>query len=262
MNRIVLITGASGGIGQAFAEIFAREGYDLVLVARREDKLSAIKNALETQYQISVEVIVKDLTQTDAPEEIFSFLSIKKKPISILVNNAGFGDFGKFADADWSKQYDMVQLNITAMMQMTKLFLKPMQEAGYGKILNLASVAAFQPGPLMSVYYASKSFILSFSEALSRELKGSGVTVTALCPGPTKTGFEDAASMANSKLFHSLKVAKVEDVANYGYRSLMKGRPVVVHGLMNKLLVFSVRFMPRCLVREIVFNVQDDISKN
>jgi uncharacterized protein len=262
MKKTVLITGASGGIGLAFAEVFVREGYNLVLIARSEDKLIAAKNKLEAQHPIVVEVIATDLTQPSAPLEIFNTIMAKNKHIDILVNNAGVGDFGNFSDADWDKQHRMVQLNILAMMQMTKLFMKPMQEAGYGKILNLASVAAFQPGPLMSVYYATKAFTLSFSEALFRELKGSGVTVTALCPGPTETGFVDAASMANSKLFRSLKVAKVEDVAAYGYRALMKGWAVVVHGFLNNLLVFSVRLMPRFMVREIVVGVQGSINKN
>lgn len=260
MRKTVLITGASGGIGHQLAEIFARDGFDLVLVARNEEKLAETKNKLETKYRISVEVIAKDLAVKDAPEEIFAALANSGKHIDILVNNAGAGDFGEFADADWNKQYDMIQLNVVALIQMTKLFLKPMLEQRYGKILNVASTAAFQPGPLMSVYYATKAAVLSFSEALASELKGSGVTVTTLCPGPTETGFVAAASMENSKLFQNLKVAGAEEVAACGYRALMKGKPVAVQGFFNKLLVFSLRFAPRSLAREMAYRVQAKIS--
>lgn len=257
MNKTVLITGASGGIGYELAKIFAREQYDLVLVARSGEKLAVIKEKLEEDYGILAEIIVKDLSLKDAAEEIHGALSTAGKHVDILVNNAGFGDFGEFAYSDWNRQYSMVQLNITALMHMTKLFLKPMLENKNGRILNVASIAAFQPGPNMSVYYATKAAVLSFSEALSRELKGTGVTVTALCPGPTRTGFEDAASLGNSKLFKTFKAAPAEDVAAFGYRSLIKGRAVAVPGFINKLLVFTVRFTPRGLVREIVYRIQD-----
>jgi short-subunit dehydrogenase len=261
MKKTVLITGASSGIGKSFAEVFALEGYDLVIVARKEEKLLDIKEKLETQYCVSVEVISSDLTIKNSPEVIFRKLLGENKHIDILINNAGFGDFGELKNRDWSKQYSMIQLNIAAMVHMTKLFLKPMCEQGEGKILNVASTAAFQPGPLMSVYYGTKAFVLSFSEALSRELKGSGVTVTVLCPGPTKTGFEKAATLEKSKLFRTLKVATPEDVAVYGYQALMEGRTVAIHGLINRLLAFSIRLTPRSLVRQIVYKIQEKIRK-
>lgn len=256
MHKTVLITGASGGIGYELAEIFAREGYDLVLVARSADKLAAAKNDLEARYPISVEVLIKDLSLKNAPEEIYQALADSSEHIDILVNNAGVGDFGAFAQSDLDRQDNMIQINIMALMHLTRLFLAPMLEKGAGKILNVASTAAFQPGPMMSVYYATKAFVLSFSEALAKELEGSGVTVTTLCPGPTETGFVAAASLENSKLFQNMKVATAEEVAACGYKALMKGKPVAVQGFLNNMQVFGIRFAPRSLVREIVYKVQ------
>lgn len=261
MNKNVLITGASGGIGYELAKIFAEEGCNLVLVARSEDKLMKIKKQLERQYEILIELIIKDLSVKDAAEDIYNILLRNNVDVDILVNNAGFGDFGDFAHADWDKQYSMIQVNIAALIHMTRLFLKPMVERGYGKILNLSSTAAFQPGPFMSIYYASKAFVLSFSESLSKELDGSGVTVTALCPGPTQTGFVDAASLENSKLFKTIKVSNVEDVAIFGYKALMNGKTVAIHGFTNKLLAFGVRLIPRSLVREIMYGLQKKVKK-
>jgi short-subunit dehydrogenase len=261
LNKNVLITGASGGIGYELAKIFAEEGCNLVLVARSEDKLMKIKKQLERQYEILIELIIKDLSVKDAAEDIYNILLRNNVDVDILVNNAGFGDFGDFAHADWDKQYSMIQVNIAALIHMTRLFLKPMVERGYGKILNLSSTAAFQPGPFMSIYYASKAFVLSFSESLSKELDGSGVTVTALCPGPTQTGFVDAASLENSKLFKTIKVSNVEDVAIFGYKALMNGKTVAIHGFTNKLLAFGVRLIPRSLVREIMYGLQKKVKK-
>jgi hypothetical protein len=255
VKKTVLITGASGGIGLALAEIFAREGYDLVLVARSEAKLGAAKQRLESPYGIEVEVFPKDLLVKEAATEIFDALANQGKSIDILVNNAGVGEYGPFADAEWKKQNEMIQLNVTALIHMTKLFLQPMLERKAGKILNVASIAAFNPGPSMAVYHATKAAVLFFSEALTSELKGSGVTVTTLCPGPTETGFVAAASMESSTLFQNLKVATAEEVAACGYKALMKGKPVVVHGFMNKLLVFSTRLGSRSMVREMTYKM-------
>ena len=258
MKRTVLITGASKGIGRALAELFAKEGYNLILVARSKQLLDEIKIKLEAQYDTNVEVVIKDLSQDNAAEYIYSETSLKNINVDILVNNAGFGDFGEFHNSNWDKQRMMVQVNVLSLMNMTRLFIKPMIERGYGKILNVASIAAFQPGgPLMAVYYATKAFVLSFTEALSKELEGTGVTVTALCPGPTKTDFEQAASMTDSRLFNTLKVAAAEEVAIHAYKGLLKGNPVVVHGFINKLLVFGIRFVPRNIVRRVVYIIQN-----
>ena len=258
MKKTVLITGASGGLGLAFAELFAGKGYDLVIVARSEDKLGKIRENLEKKYASSVEAIPCDLTVKDSAKSVYEKVKEKGIKIDVLVNNAGFGDFGEFVECDFEKQYEMVNLNIIALMQMTHCFLKDMKSCHSGKILNVDSIAAFQAGPLMSVYYATKAFVLSFSEALSEELKGSGVTVTALCPGPIDTGFEKRAELGKSGLFKNLKVWSADEVADYGYRAMMKGKVVTVKGGMNKLIVFSTRLAPRSLVRRSVYNIQKE----
>lgn len=256
MKRTVLITGASEGIGKELAKIFAREGYSLVLTARNAEKLLALKGALKTEYGAEAEIFARDLAEKDAAEAVFRFTEEKGLIIDTLVNNAGFGDFGPFADSDWDKQYRMLQVNIAALTQLTRLFISGMTERGDGKILNVASTAAFQAGPLMSVYYATKAFVLSFTEALSVELKNTGVSVTALCPGPTRTGFEKNANLKNSGLFKNLKTASAETVAEYGYRKLMENKVVAVQGFANKLLIFGSKIMPRGVTRRIVYKIQ------
>lgn len=255
-SRTALITGASGGLGFYFAKLFARDGYDVVLVARGEQKLLDLKAELEEKYDIKAYVLVKDLSIPSSVEEIFSFTKENGIEVSVLVNNAGFGDFGEFSKINWDKQRNMIQVNVTSLAHLTKLYLPDMIEKGYGRVLNVASVASFEAGPLMSVYYASKAFVLSFSEALAVELKNTGVKVCALCPGPTATGFEDAAEAKASGLFKNLKVARADKVAEFGYKKLMKGRVVVIPGLGNKFLPFAVRFAPRCLVRNMVYKIQ------
>lgn len=259
MKRTALITGASKGIGRELAIIFAQQGFDLVLVARSREMLEELGKRLHKKYKIDVTVIEKDLTIKDAPEEIYQ--ALEGRSVDILVNNAGFGDYKEFAHSEWEKQYLMIQLNVTALMHMTKLFLPEMIERGYGRILNLASTAAFLPGPNMSVYYASKAAVLSFSQALSKELKGSNVTVTALCPGPTSTNFERTAGLINSKLFHSLKVTDAKKVALYGYKSLMKGKPVAVEGLSNKLLIIGAKLAPRGVVLSMIDQIQSKLRE-
>lgn len=218
-KKTALITGASGGLGLEFARILAKKKYDLVLVARNQDKLSTIKQEIENQCHVSVSVFVCDLSKVDAALEVFRFTSEQNLVIDILVNNAGFGDSGSFAKSDWSKQYEMVQLNVIALMQMTHCYIKGMIERGHGQILNISSVAAFSAGPYMSIYYATKAFVLSFSEAVGEEVKGTGVTVTAFCPGPTSTGFEKAASMGRGSTMFK-RAAKAEDVAKGGIRAM------------------------------------------
>ncbi|BCJ99271.1 SDR family NAD(P)-dependent oxidoreductase [Anaerocolumna chitinilytica] len=259
MRRTALITGASKGIGRELAIIFARQGYDLVLVARSKALLEELGKKLCKKYKIEVTTIEKDLTCKEAPEEIFQELEGRR--IDILVNNAGFGDYKEFAHSEWEKQYLMIQLNVTALMHMTKLFLPNMIKQGYGKVLNLASTAAFLPGPNMSVYYASKAAVLSFSQAISKELKGCNVTVTALCPGPTSTNFERTAGLINSRLFHSLKVTDAKKVALYGYKALMKGKPVAVEGLFNKMLVISTKLAPRGVVLAMIDQIQSKLRE-
>ena len=255
MNSVALITGASGGLGLEFAKIFAKNEYDLLLVARSADKLGEVKGLLQSEYGVTVHILPKDLTNQTAADEVYAYAEQNGLKVGALVNNAGFGDFGEFSERSWEKQRDMVQLNVLALMRLTYLFVPAMKAEGKGKILNLASVAAFQPGPLMSVYYASKAFVLSFSEALAVELKKSGITVTALCPGPVRTGFEKNAELSNSGLFKNLKVASAEEVALYGYKKLMKGKTVAIQGGRNRFLVFTTRLAPRSLVRKIVYKI-------
>lgn len=261
MEKAVLITGATGGIGYELAELFASEHNHLVLVARNEQRLLEIKDHFENKYRIIVHILAKDLAEKDAAVDIYHAVAKQNITVDILVNNAGFGDYGEFYAADWQKQYEMIQVNIVALMQMTRLFVPLMIKEGNGKILNMASTAAFQPGPFMSVYYASKAYVLSFSEALSQELAETGVTVTVLCPGPTKTGFEDRASLGQSKLFRTLKVADSKSVARFGYKQLLKGAVVAVHGRQNKWIIAALRIAPRSLVRRIMYRLQNRIDK-
>lgn len=255
-ENYTLITGASGGLGLELAKIFSREGHNLVLLARRHEKLESLAKELEENYKIKTKVIAKDLCLVNASQEVYDYCQRENIHIDILVNNAGFGDFGPYAESDWTKQANMVQLNITALMHLTHLFLPPMLERKEGKILNLASVAAFQPGPLMSIYYASKAFVLSFTEALSVETKGTGVTVTALCPGPTESDFMTVADLEESGLFKNLRVASAQTVCEYGYRQMQKGKVIAIPGLLNKILVLTAKFSPRALVRLIVLEIQ------
>lgn len=256
MRKTALITGASGGLGYEFAKIFASEGYHLVLVARSEGKLYIMKEKLEKAYGINVYVCAQDLSKQNASMRVWEYVQEKKIAVDVLINDAGFGDFGKFANSDWEKQYDMLQVNITALTQLTHLFLKPMIERRQGKILNLASIAAFMPGPKMSVYYASKAYVLSFTEALSVELKGTGVSVTALCPGPTNTGFAKNAELGKSRLFKSFEKTTARSIAEYGYETLMTKQVVAVPSRKNKLTLLTVRLLPRSIVRRIVYLVQ------
>ena len=238
-------------MGVEFARIHASKGDNLVLVARSTDKMNVLKAELIKEFGISVLVIGKNLTSQTAVREIFDALKAKKIKIDYLINNAGFGDFSSFAQCDWDKQSDMINLNVMALTYLTRLFLPEMIKNKYGKIMNVASTAAFQPGPTMSVYFATKAFVLSFTEAIANELKGTGVTATALCPGATNTGFKENASLDNSNLFKGNQIATSKEVAEFGYKAMMKGKTVVIHGLMNRIMAASVRFAPRKVVAAI-----------
>src|SRR5689334_20586996 len=200
-RRTALVTGGSGGIGFELAKVLARNGFDLTLVARKRDTLEAAAGRLEGQYEVNVHVFAADLRRSEAPQSVFDFLLNENIPIEVLVNNAGFGLGGEFSETDLNRELEMIQVNIAALTHLTKLFLPPMIKRKSGRILNVASTAAFQPGPLMAVYYATKAYVLSFSEALAEELRDSGVSVTALCPGPTRTDFASTARVGNSRLF-------------------------------------------------------------
>ena len=256
-RRTALVTGGSGGIGLELAKVLARSGYDIVLVARKRDTLEAAAGQLEGKFKITAHVFAADLRRQEAPQAIFDFLRNENIPIEILVNNAGFGLGGEFSETDLDRELEMIQVNIAALTQLTKLFLPAMIKRKSGKILNVASTAAFQPGPLMSVYYASKAYVLSFSEALAEELRDSGVTVTALCPGPTKTEFAATAQVGHSRLFTLFGVAAATSVAEFGYQAMMQGKRVAIPGARNKLVAASHRFFPRDLVTKVARIAQE-----
>jgi len=248
-NRTALITGASTGIGYELAKLFAQDHYDVVLVARNKPKLTQLANELTSRYGISAKVIEKDLSKSSAPIEIYEELERASLSIDILVNNAGTGIYGLFSESNLEEQLNALQLNIMTLTSLTHLFLPSMIKSGKGKILNVASTAAFQPGPLMGCYFASKAYVLFFSEALANELRGSGVTVTAFCPGPTRTNFQSRTGTEDIR--ESIMMMNAKSVAQIGYKGFMMGKTVVVPGLMNKILVFLVRFFPRDLVTKV-----------
>ncbi len=252
-KKTALVTGASSGIGKELAELCARDGHDLVLVARRRDHLQALQADWSGRYQISARVVAMDLADPAAPQRLFDELSDEQ--IDVLINNAGFATFGAFAESDTTSQLEMIQLNIATLTHLTRLFLPSMLRRDRGRIMNVASTAAFLPGPLMAVYYATKAYVLSFSEALVEELQRSGVTVTAFCPGPTATGFQARAKLDNSRLLR-LGLVDAGPVAEEGYRAMMNGKAVVIPRVQNKLIAQWVRLTPRFLVRKVVKLVQ------
>jgi uncharacterized protein len=245
--QTALITGASGGIGFELARIFADKGINLILVARNEQKLSEITADLSTRG-ISVSFYVKDLSILANAQHIISDLKSKNIVPDYWVNNAGFGINAPEIEADWQQEFEMLNLNMVTLTYFTKTIAEAMVKRGSGRILNVASIAAFQPGPFMAGYCATKSYVLSFSDAVNYELKGTGVSITALCPDVTDTGFHDRANTLSSGMFTKLSHATAKDVAQYGYSLMMRGKSVGVYGWMNKLMTFSIRFSPRIMV--------------
>ena len=241
----VLVTGATGGIGTEFCNILAAQGNDLVLVSRSEAKLSELSERLERSYGIKAPIFPCDLADPETAELLYRSLAEQGVRVDILVNNAGFGDQGAFLDSDWERQDEMIRLNITALMHLAYLFGNDMRTRGFGRILNVASVAAFTAGPYMPVYFASKAFVLSFSQALGEELRGSGVTVTALCPGTTATGFWNAAGMDATNVFSLMGAQSPRSVAELGVSALMAGKPIAIHSLPSKLANVAARLVPR-----------------
>lgn len=257
MNKTALITGASSGIGLELARIFAKNKTNLVLVARSGDKLKALSDELTKSTGVKVKVIAADLSILKNCDLLVDELKNENITIDYLVNNAGFGTSGFFTDTDLQKEVEMINLNITALTYLTKIYAKEMKLRGSGKIINVSSTAAFQPGPLMAVYYATKAYVQSFSEALANELKGTGVTVTTLCPGPTASGFQYAANINNVRLVKGRKLPSSAEVALFGYNAMMKGKIVAVHGFINKIVAQSYRFLPRKLITSAVRKIQE-----
>ena len=257
MPETALITGASGGIGEELAHLLAAAHIDVVLVARSRDKLAALAVDLVRSHGVQAHVIAQDLALPSAPEAIVQDLAARGLPVDILINNAGFGTYGLFAGTPAEEEARLIQVNITALTMLTKLLLPPMLQRRHGRILNVASTAAFQPGPLMAVYYASKAYVLSFSEALSNETSGTGVTVTCLCPGPTRTGFQERAGMQESRLLSTLAVASAAEVARAGFDGMMAGQAIVVPGVVNRIGVQAIRVTPRAIVRRMIRSIND-----
>lgn len=245
MKNTALITGASSGIGLELARIHASKGDNLVIVARNKQKLDELKSELESKYGVSVLTIGIDLSVPDAPKEVYAITKAARIRIDYLINNAGFGNHGLFAVTDWDFERKMINLNINALTEFTKLYLPDMLAKKSGRIMNVASSAGFMPCPGMAVYFATKAYVLSFSEALSNELLSSGVSVTALCPGPTDSGFEKAASMGKVRAFELFNMPTSKEVAEYGYKSMMNEKTTAIHGFKTKLAVFLVRLSPR-----------------
>ncbi len=238
-----LITGASTGIGRQYAWLCAEQGYDVVLVARSEPKLQALAADIHEKTGQQAYVFARDLARPTGPQELFNDIVCTKIPVDVVINNAGFGAVGKFWELDAAEQMEMVQLNVNALTMLSRYFLPRMIEQKRGMILNVASTAAFQPGPLMAVYFASKSFVVSFSEALHNEAREFGVKVTCLCPGPTTTEFDKRAKM-NPKFFAKGNVMDAKTVAQIGWDAMKAGKPLVIAGRKNAALAFMTRFVP------------------
>lgn len=250
-SQAALITGASSGIGMELARIHAANGGQLVLAARRKERLESLKADIEARYDTTAAVIAVDLSEPDATDTVCRELTEKGIAPDILINNAGFGDHGFFHKGDWDSYHPMIGVNVTALTALTHRLLPDMVRRGNGKIMNVASMAGFLPGPLNAVYYATKAYVVSFSEALANELSGTGVTITALCPNATATEFAEVATMDGVRSFRGF-VASARDVAEYGYKAMMHGKPVAVPGMANRLLVHGLlRFFPRGLVTRI-----------
>jgi short-subunit dehydrogenase len=259
-KQTALITGASAGLGREYARLFAKDGHDLVLVARRRDRLDELAGALTAEHKTTCMVISADLTAAGACQQIADQVQAAGLTIDFLINNAGFGRRGAFAQSDRQRQLEMIDVNVRALVELTHLFLPGMLERKQGRILNIASIAGFVPGPFMATYYASKAFVVSFTEALASELAGTGVTATASCPGPTATEFGDVAGSTGSNLFRR-HVADAVSVARHGYRAMLAGTVVAIPGLQNKLSLQSLRVAPRAAVRAIAARLNSEPTK-
>jgi len=255
-NETVLITGASEGIGLEFTKIFAENGYDLILISRNSEKLNNLKSEINLKFDSHITIFSKDLSNINVLSELNSCLSRDETQIDILINNAGSGVFGEFSQTDFKKELDMINVNITALTYLTKIVLRKMLKSKKGKILNVASTAAFKPGPMMAVYYATKSYVMSFSKAIAVETRDTGIDISVLCPGPTKTDFLAKASENKIHTVKFNKSAAAHDVALYGYNAIMKNKAVAIPGITNKLLVFISKFIPEKIISIIIYTVK------
>lgn len=260
-NKTALITGASSGIGYEFAKLLAKDNYDLIIIGRNGQRLNSIKSELENEYKIIVTVYLKDLSELEETYEVYKNICDNNLDIEVLINCAGFGIYGEFYQTDYWKDLKMINVNIISLTYLTRVILSTMIKRNSGKILNVSSTAAFKPGPLMSVYFATKAYVLSFSEAVAVEIKNTGVTLTVLCPGATKTDFLTKASLDESQHFKYKKMLRPEEVALSGYNAMKKGRVMVIPGLMNRMFTFVIKFLPRMLVTNIMYKIKKRKSK-
>ena len=254
--KVALITGASSGIGLEFAKKFAKEKNNLLLVARSEGKLQELALELQNKYAIIVKVMKADLSKMEEVQRVYDNCKSENIEVEYLINNAGFGDFGFFIESDWTKIEQMLDLNIKSLTKMCRLFIPDMVHRKSGKVLNVASTAAFQPGPTMAAYYASKSYVLFLSEAIYNEIQGTSVSLTCLCPGATESGFQAAADMKESRLVKGKKLPTSQEVAEFGYKAMMKNKMTVIHGTYNAIMANSIRFTPRKVVLALVRKIQ------
>lgn len=259
-HRTALITGASSGFGVEFAKLFARDGFDLVLVARSGPTMQVLADQLQGAHAITATVIAKDLSPAHVCDELIADLGERGIRIDALVNNAGFAQYGPFVRADPDELDQMLSVNVVASTDLTRALLPGMIERRWGRIVNLGSIGSFAPAPMTAAYAATKAYVLSLSLALTEELKGTGVTVTALCPGPTETGFQARAEMADSKLIAGRKLDSAEKVVRAGYAAMNNGRPYVVTGTTSKVFAFGSRFLPRMVSAKIAGSSQQRIA--
>jgi len=257
LKKTALITGAAGGLGFEFARFIAGKGYNLVLVDILNKELHESCISIEKEFGVNTFPIVRDLAQTDSAINVYNEITSKKIFIDLLINNAGFGDFGFFYQTDWHKEKRLLQLNMISMTELTKLFLKDMVEQGFGKIINVASAAGFQPGPLMALYYASKSYVVSFTQAIAEEVKSKGVSITVVCPGVIVTGFNKACGVPDSYLIKKQTLlSDPKFVVRKSFEAVEKGKVVVIPGFLNYIMVNIGRILPRKMIARIVWKVQ------
>ncbi|MFC1562805.1 SDR family NAD(P)-dependent oxidoreductase [candidate division KSB1 bacterium] len=255
-GKNVLITGASMGLGYEFVKLFAMDGANLIITARSKSKLLEIKEEIEKKYNADVIVLEKDLIKKEAPEEIFNQLSENNIPVNVLVNNAGFGYYGDFSETDLDRQIDMIRLNVLSLVQLTGLFLPAMIEKGYGKIINVGSIAGFQGIPTHGIYSATKAFVMVFSESIADELEDKGIIVTCLCPGPTKTNFFKTAAIERTKI-SKFGLMKADKVAKIGYDALKKNKRIVISGTKNRIGIFIERFLSRKFITKLARKINE-----
>ena len=255
---IALITGASSGIGLELSAQFAKHGYDLVLTARRETHLQELAGRLAQTHGIQAHVCLADLAQASGAEQITQFTTANNLHIDVLINNAGIGAHGAFTKVEPKTHLEIIQINIASLVQLTRCYLPAMLEKRRGGVMNIASTAAFVPGPLMAVYFATKAFVLSFSEALANECRGTGVSICCVCPGATITEFQARANISEAAILSSAAAMSAEAVAVEAYQGFAAGKPVVITGLVNKVAVLASHLVPRAVAADIARHVQED----